>query len=168
MVGEAQGQQGRGEGGNTCMDSRCIPVHPYLLGLSEKASGAAVVDVYFAQALERSSHGNVWGRGKEMVTWVLEGSQLLLPVLQPDTDLALPGSIPSNPGRQRKQNAFTTTPNTLAQSLHFFIAKEERQRQDLVLAGSLPKFPAGGAGPGGRLKLETVCVSHAGGRDPST
>lgn len=36
-----------------------VPTHSYLLGLPEEPPGAAVVDVYFAQALKWSSYSNV-------------------------------------------------------------------------------------------------------------
>lgn len=58
-----------GAGSETCLEEealgdrgiRHVPVDSYLLGLPEESPGTAVVDVDLAQALKRSSHGDVWG-----------------------------------------------------------------------------------------------------------
>lgn len=56
-----------GTGSETCLEEGAqedgglglVPTRLYLLGLPEEPPGAAVVDVYFAQALKWSSYSNV-------------------------------------------------------------------------------------------------------------
>lgn len=50
-----------GGGGPGDRGIRLTTMHSYLLGLPEEAPGAAVVDVYPAQAFKWSSHSDVWG-----------------------------------------------------------------------------------------------------------